>query len=83
MRKEQQRHLQEHKPPKAKADTLTVNRKHDENSLWDSPSYQSPPQSPIVKAVVPPGPSTPCPAVPPGFLKVAQQRLNQPLFQKV
>ncbi|KAG0557715.1 hypothetical protein KC19_11G151900 [Ceratodon purpureus] len=84
MRKEQHRQLQEQKQPLTKSDNSTVNRKHDENSLWDNISHHSPPLSPIGKTVVPPAPTPPRPAVPPGFSKVVQQRLsaNQTLLQQ-
>lgn len=77
MRKEQHKQLQG-KHPLIKSENSTVNRKHDENSLWDNLSHQSPPLSPIGKTVVPPVPvpTPPRPAVPPGFSKVVQQRLN-------
>lgn len=75
MRKEQHKQLQEQKNPLKTENAL--NRKHDENSLWDNPSHQSPPLSPIGKtAVVLPVPTPPRPAVPPGFSKVVQPRFN-------
>jgi hypothetical protein len=76
MRKEQHKQLQEQKHPLVKSENSTVNRKHDENSLWDNLSHQSPPLSPKGKTAVPPVPTPPRPAVPPGFSKVVQQRLN-------
>jgi len=76
MRKEQHKQLQEQKHPLVKSENSIVNRKHDENSLWDNLSHHSPPLSPIGKTVVPPVPTPPRPAVPPGFSKVVQQRLN-------
>lgn len=76
MRKEQHKQLQEQKSPLVKSDNSIVNRKHDENSLWDNISHQSPPLSPIGKTVLPPVPTPPRPAVPPGFSNVVQQRLN-------
>ncbi|XP_024402049.1 uncharacterized protein [Physcomitrium patens] len=85
MRKEQHRKVQEQKQPAKTSENSTVNRKHDENSLWDNVSCQSPPLSPTGKvAVTPPIPTPPRPAVPPGFLKVALQRFssNQVLPQQ-
>lgn len=76
MRKEQHKQLQEQKHPSIKSENSIVNRKHDENSLWDNISHQSPPLSPIGKTDLPPVPTPPRPVVPPGFSKVVQQRLN-------
>lgn len=76
MRKEQHRHVQEQKQSLTKSGKSAVNLKHDENSLWDNPSHQSPPLSPVPKTAITPVPTPPRPAVPPGFSNVLQQRLN-------